>query len=199
MLQLALLAWIAVAARDIREIEESLLIELSRVEEQLVQLRKLRQELALANPIDGNYGSANVQHPSKPADLMLIGVDVSRTREELNAKALFTRDGGASFPTSFVAAGMAPILTFRSLVPSIARRLWFRSIAAVDCSLRQFRLHFEFESEHVYSTRVIDLPNKTITTEVDLEIDVIYDLVRFDVFRNLGDETKTCLNRFEFV
>jgi hypothetical protein len=187
--------FVEIHSRDVREIEESVIAELRLVDEQLNQLRKLRQELNLARP-SIEKESVNYERTSNLESLKLVSVDVSRTREELNAK-LFAHEGSDPSILTFIISGSAPIITFKSEFPLTARRLRIRSTTGLQCSVRQFRLHFLYDSEFTFTSRVIELPNKAQINEFDLEVDLIYDTVKVDVLRNWGDECKTCLNYFE--
>jgi hypothetical protein len=185
----------ATCARDIQEVEDTLLVELNLIDEQLIELRKLRQELNLALPTVTNE-TGNFQRISHSNGLILVSADISRTQEQLNAK-LVSRNGPDPFLPSFVFTGSAPVITFKSYFPSIARKLTIQSAAGVACSIRQLRVHFFYESEPIFVSKLFDLPGTIQATQFDLEVDVIYDTIKFDILRNWGDDLKTCFHNFD--
>ena len=105
------------------------------------------------------------------------------------------------FPSCIIGHENAPIFSFRSFQPTIARGIEFPSFNhSISCLPRIIRIDFHYQGNDIYFSKVFNLPNGHLDPiYYSFETDVIFDSFDINVYENWNDVFMTCLPQFHIL
>lgn len=164
---------------------------------------KYYNSVETSNVLSGNETYFEREEHVIPISLQFI--DSNRTKEYFNFRMpklildkILRKENNQKPNNSVFLVGKqnAPIFKFKALSTSVARHVIFSPMnQEFKANVRQIRFVFYYERKIIYRTIIFDLPPKYEEPIIfDLEEDILFDSVDFDIVQNWGDEYKTYLN-----